>query len=222
MVTVARQGDVPREWPRLRVGLTGGIGSGKSTVSAGLADHGAIVIDYDLLAREAVEPGTSALHQIIERFGHGVLRADGSLDRPALGSIVFGDDPARRELEEITHPAIIELALDREHAAGSQAIVVHDNPLLVDMGMHRRCDVVLVVDIPEDIQVARLTEQRGMSEAAARSRIAAQLPRKQRADAADIIIDNTGSLDELATKVGGVWARLAAIDPPEPAGQNFV
>ncbi len=194
----------------LRVGLTGGIGSGKSTVSALLAAHGAVVIDYDLLAREAVEPGSPGLEAIAERFGSGVIAADGTLDRPALAAIVFADPAALTDLNAITHPAIWELAAARERAAGPDAIVVHDNPLLVEMGAAKHCDVVVVVDVPEDVQVARLVSSRGMSEDEARSRIAAQASRRQRTGAADLVIDNTGPMDELTLIVGGTWDELVS------------
>lgn len=194
----------------LRVGLTGGIGSGKSAVSALLAAHGAVVIDYDLLAREAVEPGSPGLEAIAERFGPGVIGPDGTLDRPALAAVVFADPDALGALNAITHPAIWQLAAAREAEAGPGAIVVHDNPLLVEMGAAEHCDVVIVVDVPEDVQVARLVSSRGMSESDARARIAAQASRQQRTGAADLVIDNTGSLDELAVIVGGTWDELVS------------
>lgn len=194
----------------LRVGLTGGIGSGKSAVSALLASHGAVVIDYDQLAREAVEPGSPALAEIAQRFGGEVIAADGTLDRPALAAIVFDDPPALHDLNAITHPAIGRLAVAHEVAAHPDAIVVHDNPLLVEMGAAERCDVVIVVDVPEDVQVERLVTLRGMSEMDARARIAAQAPREKRTGAADLLIDNTGPLNELARIVGGVWDELVS------------
>lgn len=194
----------------LRVGLTGGIGSGKSTVSELLAAHGAVVIDYDVLAREAVEPGSPGIEAIAERFGPEVIAPDGTLDRPALAAIVFNDPAALSDLNAITHPAIWRLASEREAAAGPDAIVVHDNPLLVEMGAAERCDVVVVVDVPEDVQVARLVSSRGMSESEARARIAAQASRQQRTGAADLVIDNTGPMDELALIVGGTWDELVS------------
>ena len=194
----------------LRVGLTGGIGSGKSTVSALLAGHGAVVIDYDLLAREAVEPGSPGLEAIGERFGREVIAPDGTLDRPALAAIVFADPAALTDLNAITHPAIWQLAAAREAQAGPEAIVVHDNPLLVEMGAAQHCDVVVVVDVPEDVQVARLVSSRGMSEDEARARIAAQASRQQRTGAADLVIDNTGPMDELVRIVGGTWDELVS------------
>jgi dephospho-CoA kinase len=194
----------------LRVGLTGGIGSGKSTVSALLAGHGAVVIDYDRLAREIVEPGRPALVAISDRFGDEVIAADGTLDRPALGAIVFGDAAALADLNGITHPAIRDLAAEREREAGADAIVVHDNPLLVEMGADAQCDVVVVVDVPVEVQVERLTTLRGMSPDEARARIAVQATREQRTGVADLVIDNTGPEGELAGIVGGIWGELAS------------
>jgi dephospho-CoA kinase len=190
-----------------RVGLTGGIGSGKSTVSARLADHGAVVIDYDQLARDAVEVGTPALSAISERFGAGVIAPDGSLDRPALGSIVFGDDAARADLEAITHPAIGELARAREATVPDDGVVVHDHPLLVEMGLAAFCDLVVVVDAPEDVQVERLVRLRGMTEADARARMAAQASREDRLAEADVVLENTGSIQDLEVRVDELWAQ---------------
>jgi len=193
-----------------RLGLTGGIGSGKSTVSARLAAHGAIVIDYDLLAREAVEPGTPALAAIAERFGDDVIAADGTLDRTALGAVVFGDDAARHDLEAITHPAIFDLAIALEATAADDAVVVHDHPLLVEVGMDAFCDLVVVVDVPEDVQVERLVTLRGMTEADARARLAAQGSREERVAVADIVLDNTGSIEDLEARVDEIWTRISA------------
>jgi dephospho-CoA kinase len=194
----------------LRVGLTGGIGAGKSTVSALLASRGAVVIDYDQLARDVVEPGSPALERVAERYGAGVLTADGRLDRPALGAIVFGDAQALGDLNAIMHPAIRDLGAAREAAAGPDAIVVHDNPLLVEMGAAAACDVVVVVDVPVEVQVQRLTEIRGMTEGEAHDRIGAQASRHERTGAADLVIDNTGPQDELVLIVGGIWDELVS------------
>ncbi len=190
-----------------RLGLTGGIGSGKSTVSALLAERGATVIDYDQLARDVVQPGTPALTAIAERFGAGVIAADGTLDRPALGSIVFADDAARADLEAITHPAIREQALARE-AAVTDDVVVHDHPLIVEMGMAPHFDLVVVVDVPEQVQLDRLVTLRGMSEQEARARLAAQAAREERLAIADVVLDNTGSIAALEARVDDLWQRV--------------
>lgn len=195
----------------LRVGLTGGIGSGKSAVSALLAEHGAVIIDADKIAREVVTVGAPALQAIADRFGAEVLAGDGTLDRPKLGAVVFADPAALADLEAITHPAIITRTAELEAAAGDDAIVVHDNPLLVEMGAYKHCDFVVVVDVPEDAQVDRLVKLRGMSHADARARIAAQIGRQNRTGVADFVIDNTGSLNELARVVGGLWAKLESL-----------
>ncbi len=193
----------------LRVGLTGGIGSGKSTVSAMFAAHGAVVIDADLLAREVVAAGTPGLAEVVAVFGPQVLTADGALDRAALGSRVFGDDAARQRLEAIIHPRVRARAAEIERAAGPEAIVVHDIPLLVETGQADSFDVVVVVDAPTDIQVQRLVRHRQMSEEDARSRIAAQAGRDQRLAAADHVIGNDGSLVQLQAAVDRVWDQLS-------------
>lgn len=195
----------------IRVGLTGGIGSGKSTVSALLREHGAVIVDYDLLAREVVEPGQPALDAIAQRFGDDVLTASGELNRPALGAIVFADDAARKDLEAITHPAIRDRAATVEREAGPDAVVVHDNPLLIEMGAAASCDAVLVVDVPSEVQIARLVDARGMDEADARARIAAQASREQRLAHADHVIDNSGTVDRLRGIVDTVWDEITTM-----------
>jgi dephospho-CoA kinase len=192
-----------------RIGLTGGIGAGKSLVSVLLAERGAVVIDYDLLAREVVEVGAPGLAAIVERFGPGVLRPDGTLDRPGLGAVVFDDADARRDLEAITHPAIGALAWERDAAAPEGAVVVHDHPLLVETGLAELMDLVVVVDAPEEAQLDRLTRLRRMSEADARSRIAAQATRADRVAAADVVIDNSGTVEDLVPQIDALWARLS-------------
>jgi dephospho-CoA kinase len=194
----------------LRIGLTGGIGSGKSEVGRRLAARGAIVIDADKLAREVVEPGTDGLAEVVEEFGADVLTADGSLDRPALGARVFGDDEARARLEAIIHPQVRARAAELEAVAGPDDVVVHDIPLLVETGQADRFDGVIVVDAPVELQVRRLVGRRGMTEAQARERIAAQASREQRTGVADWVVDNTGSLDDLEAAVARVWNELEA------------
>lgn len=193
----------------LRIGLTGGIGSGKSEVSRLLAEHGAVVIDADVLAREVVEPGTPGLAEVVEAFGADVLADDRSLDRAALGARVFGDDAARRRLEAIIHPRVRARAAEIEAAADPDAIVVHDIPLLVETGQADAFDGVIVVDAPVEVQVERLVGQRGMSANEAQGRIGAQASRQQRAGAADWIVDNTGSLADLKSAVARVWKELS-------------
>src|SRR5690625_2495571 len=192
-----------------QVGLTGGIGSGKSEVSRMLAEHGAIVIDSDVLAREVVARGTDGLAAVVEEFGDGVLTPDGDLDRPALGERVFADPAARQRLESIIHPRVRARAAQLATEAGPDAVIVHDIPLLVETGQEDAFDVLVVVDVPTEVQVARLAEQRGMSEEEARSRIASQADRRRRTGAADIVVDNTGSLDDLRARVDELWKQLA-------------
>jgi len=193
----------------LRIGLTGGIGSGKSEVSRLLAEHGAVVIDADVLAREVVEPGTPGLAEVVEAFGAGVLADDGSLDRAALGARVFGDDAARRRLEAIIHPRVRARAAEIEAAADPGAIVVHDIPLLVETGQGDAFDGVIVVGVPVEVQIERLVSEREMSANEAQGRISAQASRQQRAGAADWIVDNTGSLADLRSAVARVWKELS-------------
>ncbi|HEY3881824.1 MAG TPA: dephospho-CoA kinase [Trebonia sp.] len=195
----------------LRVGLTGGIGSGKSAVSERLAALGAVVLDGDKAARAVVEPGTPGLARIADAFGPGVLAADGSLDRAKLAGIVFTDAEARATLNAITHPLIHQHISAAEEAAiaagGPGTIVVHDIPLLAEGQRASGFDVVLVVDVPPELQVTRLAG-RGMPEDQARARMAAQATREQRLAIAGIVIDNSGSLADLDRRVGQVWAQL--------------
>jgi dephospho-CoA kinase len=197
----------------LRVGLTGGIGSGKSAVSERLAALGAVVLDGDKAARAVVEPGTPGLTRIAETFGAGVLRADGSLDRAKLAGIVFSDEGARQKLNAITHPLIHEHILAAERAAvaarGPDTVVVHDIPLLAEGQRAAEFDAVIVVDVPAGLQVARLAG-RGLPEDQARARMAAQATREQRLALADIVIDNSGTMEDLDRRVSEVWAGLQA------------
>jgi len=192
----------------LLVGLTGGIGSGKSTVARMLADRGAIVLDADVLAREAVEPGTPGFDAVIARFGDAVRSSDGSLDRPRLAEIVFADDEARHDLEAIVHPQVrLRIGEVVAAQADSDAVVVVDSPLLIETGGHESFPLVVVVTAPDDERVARL-EARGMGEADTRSRMAAQMPMEQKAAHADVLLDNGGSENELEAQVDRLWADL--------------
>jgi len=197
----------------LRVGLTGGIGSGKSAVAGRLAALGAVVLDGDKAARAVVEPGTPGLARIAETFGPGVLRPDGSLDRAKLAGIVFSDESARGQLNAITHPLIHQRIQAAEEAAtaagGPGTVVVHDIPLLAEGQRAAGFDVVIVVDVPAELQVSRLAG-RGLPEEQARARMAAQATREQRLAIADIVIDNSGPLAELDRRVSEVWADLVA------------
>lgn len=201
-----------------QVGLTGGIGSGKSEVARRFAARGAVLIDSDVLAREVVAPGTDGLAAVVAEFGEGVVGTDGSLDRPALGALVFGDDDARRRLEALVHPRVRERSAAIAAGAGPDAVVVHDIPLLVETGQASRFDAVVVVDVPEQVQIERLRTSRGMSAEEAESRIAAQATRTQRTGVADFVIDNTGSLAELETRVDQVWRALRCVAVSEGQG----
>jgi dephospho-CoA kinase len=192
----------------LLVGLTGGIASGKSTVSAMLAERGAEVIDADHIARQVVMPGMPAWCKIREHFGPGVLFGDGSIDRQALADLVFADKAKLTVLNEITHPEIFARIADRlEEFHGREVIVVLDAALLVETGLADGVDVLLVVHSPREIQVERLAAK-GMGERDAASRIAAQLEPEKRLAKADIVIDNSGSLEELGRRVDQVWEEL--------------
>ncbi|MFF1255863.1 MULTISPECIES: dephospho-CoA kinase [unclassified Streptomyces] len=193
----------------LKVGLTGGIGAGKSEVSRLLVEHGAVLIDADRIAREVVEPGTPGLAAVVEAFGSDVLAPDGSLDRPALGAIVFADADRLAVLNSIVHPLVGARSAELEAAATGDSVVVHDVPLLAENGLAPLYDVVVVVDASPETQLDRLVRLRGMSEEDARARMAAQATRDKRLEIADIVIDNDVPLDELHRRVGAVWADLA-------------
>ncbi|MFF3891844.1 dephospho-CoA kinase [Streptomyces sp. NPDC001812] len=192
----------------LTVGLTGGIGAGKSEVSRLLVECGAVLIDADRIAREVVAPGTPGLAAVVESFGEGVLAEDGSLDRPGLGSIVFADPEKLAVLNSIVHPLVGARSRELEEAAAEDAVVVHDVPLLTENGLASRYDLVIVVDASAETQLDRLTGRRGMSEQDARARMAAQATREQRREIADLVIDNDVPLEELARRVKDVWAEL--------------
>lgn len=194
----------------MRVGLTGGVASGKSTVSAILADLGAVVVDADLLAREVVAPGTDGLREIVEAFGPGVVTESGELDRPALGALVFADEERRRVLEGIIHPRVRRRSEELEAAAPPGAVVVHDIPLLAETDQADRFEAVVVVDVPVEVQVERMTGLRGWAEDAAHARIAAQAEREHRLAIATHVIENTGSLEDLRARVAEVYDDLRA------------
>jgi dephospho-CoA kinase len=188
----------------LRIGLTGGIGSGKSTVSRLLAEHGAVIVDADAIAREVVEPGTPGLAAVVEAFGSGVLAADGALDRPALAAVVFADPEARRRLDAIVHPLVRARATEVAAAAAPDAVVVHDVPLLVETGQAGLYDLVVVVEADPATREARLV-QRGLTAEDARARMAAQASDEQRRAVSDVVLDNSGTPEQLAEQVDRVW-----------------
>lgn len=194
----------------MRVGLTGGVASGKSTVAALLTELGAVVIDADQLAREVVEPGSPGLAAVVREFGPEVLTADGHLDRPAVGAVVFADERARRRLEGILHPLIRARAAEIEAAAPAGALVVHDIPLLVESGQADRFDAVIVVDVPVDTQVERMVKDRGMTPEDAQARVAAQVDRGTRLASATHVIDNTGTREDLRERVAEVFGVLVS------------
>lgn len=187
------------------VGLTGGIGAGKSAVAQRLAELGAVVIDADRLAREVVAPGTDGLAEIVATFGPSVLDVEGGLDRAALGRLVFADEPARRRLEAIIHPRVRRRTAELVAAAPPDAVIVNDIPLLVESGLAAGFDLVVVVEADPEVRVERLVRYRGMSEREARARIAAQATDEQRRAVADVVIRNDGSLVDLVGKVDEVW-----------------
>lgn len=192
-----------------RVGLTGGIGAGKSTVAAMLASHGAVIVDSDVIARAVVAPGTPGLAEIVDAFGSGMLQEDGTLDRPGLGRIVFNDAAALRKLEQITHPRIqAESArLIAEAEAAGKPVLIHDIPLLVESGVAGTFDAVIVVEAPDDLRLERL-EARGLPREQALERMKAQATNEQRREAATYLIVNGGSEAELRARVDEVWAEL--------------
>ncbi|HEX8488297.1 MAG TPA: dephospho-CoA kinase [Propionibacteriaceae bacterium] len=193
----------------VRVGVTGGIASGKTAVSDRLNQLGAVVIDSDLLAREVVEPGTPGLAAVVQRFGEGVLD-HGALDRAALGRVVFSDPAARRDLEHIIHPAVRARAAQIEASAPSGAVVVHVIPLLVETQQQDDFDLVVVVDVDAERQLDRLQRRNALSASEAGARLAAQASRQQRLAAADRVIDNSGSLESLHEQVDELWRNLVA------------
>ncbi|MGW3337548.1 dephospho-CoA kinase [Streptomyces sp. NPDC001009] len=192
----------------LKVGLTGGIGAGKSEVSRLLVEHGAVLIDADRIAREVVAPGTPGLAAVVEAFGPEILTGDGSLDRPRLGSVVFADPEKLALLNSIVHPLVGARSRELESAASPGSVVLHDVPLLTENGLAPLYDLVVVVDASPETQLDRLVRLRGMTEDDARARMAAQASREQRREIADIVIDNDVPLDALRKRVTEVWAEL--------------
>lgn len=192
----------------LNVGLTGGIAAGKSAVARQLAELGAVLIDADAIARAVVEPGTPGLAAVVAAFGPGILTADGALDRPALGALVFADDAAREKLNSIVHPLVRAESARLRAAAPAGAVVVQDIPLLVETGQGAHFDAVLVVAAPREERLRRMIEDRGMSREDALARIAAQASDAERAAVADILIENSGTLDQLREKVTEIWESL--------------
>ncbi|MCI1746825.1 MAG: dephospho-CoA kinase [Acidipropionibacterium sp.] len=206
---------------RRRVALTGGIASGKSTVGRLLADHGALLIDYDGLSREVVEPGTEGLRRVVEAFGPGVIGPGGGLDRAALAGVVFADPSGRERLERILHPLVLAEADRRESAAPPRQVVVHDVPLLIEADLVTGFDVILVTDIDPEEQVRRAMARDAMTEDQVRARLAAQATREQRRAVADIVIDTSGPLSALAGIVDGVWERLTALVSARTVGGDI-
>jgi dephospho-CoA kinase len=197
----------------LLVALTGGIASGKSTVARRLADHGAVIVDADQVARQVVEPGEPALARIAEEFGPGVIGADGSLDRAALGAVVFSDPEGRLKLNAITHPAVAQRSHDLFAAAGAAdpaAIVVYDVPLLVEAGRTDEFDFIVVVHAATETRIARMIEQRGMTREEALHRINSQATDTDRFAIADVVIDADGTLEETLIQSDALWENLRA------------
>jgi len=199
--------------PALHIGLTGNIASGKSTVAALLVEHGATLIDADVLARTAVEPGTVALDAVRDHFGEHVLNPDGTLNRAALRLVVFHDAPARAALNQIVHPAVRVLrdqALAEARARGDR-IIVSDIPLLFETGLEHSVDAVIFVDAPEELRLQRLLQHRALSEADARAMMNAQWPASEKRARATFVVDNDGSVEQLANRVSDLWAQLLTL-----------
>ena len=198
----------------LLIGLTGGIGAGKSTVSALLAERGAVIIDADAITRELQQPGTPVFDAMVERFGPGIVAADGSLDRQAVADLVFNDPDALKDLGGIVHPAVgVEIGRRLEAEVDTDHLVVLDVPLLVESGRDDMAALV-VVDVDPEVAVTRLVQQRGMREADARARMARQVPREERLAKADLVLDNSGTVEDLRAQVDDAWPRLLALGAP--------
>lgn len=205
------------------IGLTGGIAAGKSTIGRRLEELGAVRIDADQLAREAVAIGTPGLAAIASRFGASLLRADGSLDRPALGKLVFDDPEALAALNAIVHPEVRRLFRERFQSAlarDPQAVVVYEVPLLVEAARDEDWDLIVVADAPEGVRVARMIELRGMTEAEARSRVANQVSDAERRDAANVVIDTSGTEAETIAQTDQLWSRITRAAAPGRTGSS--
>lgn len=206
-----------------RIGLTGGIAAGKSVAARRFGELGAVVVDADVLAREAVAPGSVGLDEVVAEFGSQVLADDGSLDRAALARVVFADAAARARLDAIVHPVVRRLSAEREAAAAARdagAVVVHDIPLLVETGQAEDFHVVVVVHTPAVLRVERLVRLRGMTRAEAEARVAAQARDEDRLAVADVVLDGAGSDDDLVQQVDALWARLAVERADERAADS--
>jgi dephospho-CoA kinase len=198
----------------LLIGLTGGIGSGKSTASVLLAERGALVIDADAITREMQQPGHAVFDAMVERFGPRIVGSDGRLDRPAVAGIVFADEKAKKDLEAIVHPAVGAEMLNRMQAvADTDRVVIYDVPLLVESA-RRGYGAVIVVDVDPEIAIRRLVEHRGMDEHDARARVANQASREERLAIADRVIDNSGTMDDLRRQVDEVWEWIETLPHP--------
>ncbi len=204
----------------MRIGLTGGIASGKSTVATMLVEAGAVLIDADALAREVVAAGTPGLAAVVAAFGAEVLTESGELDRPRMGALVFNDEGARRRLEAIVHPLVFQRITELEASAPAGALVVHDIPLLAESGRADTFDAVVVVDVPPEVQVERMLRDRGWTREDAESRMAAQASREQRLAIATHVIENTGTLDDLRARIAEVVEVLRHGEGGNPAGQR--
>ena len=189
----------------LRIGLTGGIGAGKSTVSATFSECGGIVVDGDVISREVVEPGTEGLAKLVDAFGAQILLPDGALDRPALATIAFSDEEKRQALNGIVHPLVATRRSELIAAAGEDAVIVEDIPLLVESQMAPMFPLVIIVNADPEVRVKRLIEYRGFSEADARARIAMQATEEQRRQVADVWLDNSGSSGQLVEQARELW-----------------
>jgi dephospho-CoA kinase len=201
------------------VGLTGGIGSGKSTVAGMLAELGAVIIDADQISRDLVEPGGEALAELVTEFGPRILQADGSLSRGELAALAFSDPRATERLNAIMHPLIRAEAERRIAGEPGARVVVYDMPLLVETGQSDLVDLVVVVDVPEDLQIDRAVRLRGLDEADVQRRMTVQATREARLAAADVVVDNSGDLDETRRQVDELWRRL---ESAESAPSNTV